>query len=175
MRKLLYAALALATVAAPLAASAQPGERHDDRAERRDDRRDLQQDRRRAERDGVVTRGEQRELNRDRREVGRDNRDLRYDRARAESWRGRSEWRDFRGVRSGYWYAPGYGYRPISRYGWRRGGYVPTGYRSYYVQDWGYYGLRPPPPGYRWIYADGNFVLMAVASGLIADLVLHGY
>ena len=168
MRKLLYAALALATVAAPLAASAQPGERHDDRAERRDDRRDLQQDRRRAERDGVVTRGEQRELNRDRR-------DLRYDRGRAESWRDRAEWRDFRGMRRGYWYAPGYGYRPVSRYGWRRGAYVPAPYRSYYVQDWGYYGLRPPPPGYRWIYADGNFVLMAVASGLIADVLLHGY
>ena len=60
----------------------------------------------------------------------------------------------------------------------RRGGvvgYVPAAYRSFYVQDWGYYGLRAPPPGYRWIYADGNFVLMSVASGLIADLIFHGY
>jgi Ni/Co efflux regulator RcnB len=147
MRHLLYAAVALATVAAPMAASAQPGERHD---ERRDHR----------------------EINR---EINRDRRDLRYDRARAESWRDRAEWREFRGERRGYWYAPGYGYRPITRYGWRRGAYVPAAYRSYYVQDWGYYGLRPPPPGYRWIYADGNFVLMAVASGLIADVLLHGY
>ena len=100
---------------------------------------------------------------------------LRYDRGRAESWRGRAEWRDFRGVRPGYWYAPGYGYRHLGRYAWRRGAYVPPPYRSYYVQDWGYYGLRPPPPGYRWIYADGNFVLMAAATGLIADLVIHGY
>ena len=81
----------------------------------------------------------------------------------------------FHGVRPGFWFAPGYGYRPISHYGWRRGAYVPVGYRNYYVQDWGYYGLRPPPPGYRWIYADGNFVLMAAATGLIADLVIHGY
>ena len=49
---------------------------------------------------------------------------------------------------------------------------MPASYRGYYVSDWGYYGLRPPPPGYRWIYADGNFVLMAVATGLIADLVV---
>jgi len=179
MRKLLYATVALAALAAPLAisgtAAAQPGERHDDRQELRDDRRDLRHDRRDANRDGRVGPAEHRELARDHREIRDDRRDLRYDRARAESWRGRTEWRDFRGVRSGYWYAPGYGYRPIGHYGWARGRYVPVNYRGYYVQDWGYYGLRPPPPGYRWIYADGNFVLMAVATGLIADLVLHGY
>ena len=89
--------------------------------------------------------------------------------------RERSEWREFRGQRSGYWYAPGFGYRPTSHFGWRRGAYVPVNYRSYYVQDWGYYGLRSPPYGYRWIYADGNFVLMSAATGLIADLIVRGY
>jgi Ni/Co efflux regulator RcnB len=168
MRHLLYAAVALATVAAPMAASAQPGDRHDDRRELNDDRRDLRHDRRDADRD-------RRDVVRDRRDVIRDRHDLRYDRARAESWRDRAEWREFRGPRPGYWFAPGFGYRPVSHFGWRRGAYVPPAYRGYYVQDWGYYGLRPPPPGYRWIYADGNFVLMAVASGLIADLVIHGY
>jgi len=175
MKRLLYAAAALATIAAPMAASAQPGERHDDRREMREDRQDLRQDRHRAERDGRIGPGERRELERDHREIRQDRRDLRYDRARAESWRDRNEWREFRGARSGYWYAPGYGYRPYSHYGWRRGAYVPAAYRGYYVQDWGYYGLRQPPYGYRWVYADGNFVLMAVATGLIADIVLHGY
>ena len=161
MRHLLYAAAALAAVAAPMAASAQPGDRHDDRREQNDDRRDQRHDRR--------------EFDRDRREGDRDRGGLRYDRGRAESWRGRTEWRDFRGVRPGYWYAPGYGYRHLGHYAWRRGAYVPPPYRSYYVQDWAYYGLRTPPPGYRWIYADGNFVLMALASGLIADVLVHGY
>jgi Ni/Co efflux regulator RcnB len=174
MKHLLYAAVALVTVAAPMAASAQT-ERQDDRRELNEDRRDLNQDRRQAERDGYRGPGERAELNRDHRELNQDRRDLRYDRARADSWRGRAEWRDFRGPRPGYWFAPGYGYRPVSHFGWRRGTYVPVGYRSYYVQDWGYYGLRPPPPGYRWIYADGNFVLMAAATGVIADLVIHGY
>jgi Ni/Co efflux regulator RcnB len=179
MRKLLYATAALVVAAAPLAASAQPHDgphdRRDDRRELRDDRRDLREDRRDARRDGVVTPGERRELDRDRREIRDDRRDLRYDRARAETWRERAEWRAYHGVRRGYWYAPGYGYRPVSHFAWRRGAYVPRAYRAYYVQDYGYYGLRPPPPGYRWIYADGNFVLMAAATGLIADLVLHGY
>lgn len=175
MKQFLYATVALVVAAAPIVASAQPHERREDRRELREDRRELREDRRDNRRDGVVTPGERRELNRDRREINQDRRELRYDRARADSWRGRTEWRDFRGARAGYWFAPGYGYRPYGHFGWRRGAYVPTTYRSYYVQDWGYYGLRPPPPGYRWIYADGNFVLMAIATGLIADLVIHGY
>ena len=60
-------------------------------------------------------------------------------------------------------------------YGWRRGAYVPATYRHFYVQDWGYYGLRAPPPGYRWVYADGDFVLMALATGLIADVIINAY
>ncbi|THD64727.1 RcnB family protein [Phenylobacterium sp.] len=151
MKHLLYAAVALVAVAAPIAASAQP---QDDRRDYHDDRRDLRHDQRVIARDQAV---------------------IHYDRARAESWHDRAEWRDFRGPRPGYWYAPGWGYRPISHFGWRRGAFVPAAYRGFYVQDWGYYGLRPPPPGYRWIYADGNFVLMALGTGLIADLVMNGY
>jgi len=103
---------------------------------------------------------------------------VRYDRHRADSWRGRGEWRDYRGSRNGYWYAPGYGYRPYYpsyRTYWHRGAYVPVVYRRYYVQDYYYYGLRPPPPGYRWVYADGNFVLMALATGLIVEVLLDRY
>ena len=183
MKKILYAMTALAVVAAPMAASADPGHRRDrewreDRRELREDRRELREDRREARRDGVITERERRELQRDRREIRRDQRELRYDRHRAETWRGRTEWRDYRGARSGYWYAPGYGYRgyhPSYRSSWRRGGYVPMSYRSYYVQDPYYYGLHPAPYGHRWVYADGNFVLMALATGLILEVIAGGW
>ena len=164
MKRLLYATLAAATVLAPMAATAQPGEH-------RRDARELRQDQRDAHRDGVVTPGE-------RREIGRDRAELRYDRNRADSWRDRREWRTFHGARTGYWYAPGYGYQRVNpryRAYWRQGGHVPVAYRGYYVQDYGYYNLRPPPRGYRWVYADNNFVLMALASGLIAEVVANGY
>jgi Ni/Co efflux regulator RcnB len=154
MRKLLYATLAVAFAAAPMAASAQDyrhndhrGDRHDGRGDRHDDRGDH-----------------------------RGDRHDRYDRHRPDSWRGRTEWRDYRGARSGYWYAPGYGYRPVIRnYTWRRGAYVPRAYRGYSVQDPYYYGLSAPPRGYRWVYADGNFVLMALATGLIANVIANAY
>jgi len=166
MKKLVLAAAALACIAAPMAASAQDWQR-----EYRDDRREYREDRRDAYRDGYVSRREGRELARDRAE-------MRYDRRRADTWRDRAEWRGYRGARAGYWYAPGYGYYrsdPRFRGHWRRGGYVPVTYRTYYVQDPYYYGLRAAPPGYRWVYADNNFVLMALASGLIADVIANGY
>ncbi len=178
MRHLLYAALALTTAAAPIAAQAQGYERREDRRELREDRRELREDHRAATQNGHVSDRERRELNQDRREIHRDRAELRYDRRRAESWRDRSEWRAFRGARTGYWYAPGYGYRRIDprwRGAWHRGGYVPASYRRFYVQDYGYYGLRAPGPGYRWVYANGNFVLMALASGLIADVIVNAY
>lgn len=176
MKKFLYAAVAIATAAAPIAGQAQPHERREDRRELREDRRELREDRRDAHRDGVITPREQRELARDRAEIRRDHRELRYDRHRADTWRGRPEWNSYRGVRRGYWYAPGYGYHPYMRgYAWRRGAYVPRAYRGYYVQDPYYYGLRAPPRGYRWVYADGNFVLMALATGLIAEVISNGW
>lgn len=180
MKSLMLAAVALAAAASPIAASAQDwrGERREDRRELREDRRELREDRRDARRDGVITERERRELQRDRREVRESRRELRYDRRRADTWRDRAEWRSYRGVRPGYWYAPGYGYRAHDRRyhnAWRRGGHVPVIYRNYYVQDPYYYGLPSAPYGHRWIYADGNFVLMSVATGLIAQVIMGGY
>lgn len=177
MKKLLLAAAAIAVTAAPIAASAQPYERREDRRELREDRQELREDRRDAQRDGRITPSERRELNQDRREVRQGQRELRYDRQRADTWRDRAEWRSYRGARPGYWYAPGYGYRPMDRRisTWRRGGYVPVAYRSYYVQDPVYYGLAPAPRGHRWVYANNNFVLMSTRNGLIAQIVANGY
>lgn len=56
---------------------------------------------------------------------------------------------------------------------WRRGGYVPRDYwaRGRYI-DYRYYHLRRPPRGYEWRYVDGDYVLAAVTTGLIASIVL---
>ncbi|MDP9899652.1 RcnB family protein [Variovorax ginsengisoli] len=56
---------------------------------------------------------------------------------------------------------------------WRRGGRVPTEYRggNYVVNDWRGYQLQAPPRGYQWIGVGSDFVLAAVATGLIAQIV----
>jgi len=164
MKRLLLVAATLAVTAAPMLASAQPRDSYNDRRaeDRRDDRRDYRDDRRD-----------------DRRDFRNDRRADRWDRNNRNWWRGRSEWRDYNGARRGFFYAPGYGYyRADPRfvgYSWRRGGIVPPAYRTRYVADPYFYGLRPAGPGQRWVYVDNNLVLMTLATGLIADVVANAW
>jgi Ni/Co efflux regulator RcnB len=58
---------------------------------------------------------------------------------------------------------------------YRRGDYLPERYRvrEYYVEDYPRYHLYAPPPGYVWVRGDeGNFVLVAIATGLIVNELL---
>ena len=44
----------------------------------------------------------------------------------------------------------------------------------YYIDDYAHYHLRQPPHGHRWVRTpDGKFILIAVATGIIADILLH--
>lgn len=49
--------------------------------------------------------------------------------------------------------------------------------RQYYVNDWrAHRGLYAPPYGYQWVQSDaGDFLLVALATGLIANLLLNQY
>jgi len=72
-------------------------------------------------------------------------------------------------------------YQPAHRPGygqprWARGvryydhGYGPT----YVVRDYRGYGLRAPPRGYYWRRSDaGDYLLVALATGIITDLILR--
>ena len=87
-----------------------------------------------------------------------------------------------RGYRhDGYRNDHGY-YRPAPRYYGRPGPYYghgrwARGYRyggpRYYVSNWDYYHLRRPPYGYRWVRADSDFLLVAVATGVILDIATN--
>ena len=153
-------ALAIASAAVPTLAEAQSRR---DRDDRREDRRDRREDR-----------WDRREDRHDRREDRWDRREDRWDRHDGW-WRGRSEFRDYRGRRNGYYFAPGYGYYRVAPtyygYGWRRGHTVPHAYRRYVVHDPYFYNLRPAPRGHQWIYLDNDLVLIAITSGVIADIV----
>ncbi|QNK70388.1 RcnB family protein [Variovorax sp. PAMC26660] len=56
---------------------------------------------------------------------------------------------------------------------WRRGGRVPPEYlgRNYVVNDWRGYRLQAPPRGYQWVGVGGDFVLAAIATGVIANII----
>ena len=72
-------------------------------------------------------------------------------------------------------YSPHYwGAHPV-RY-WHEGDYIPRGYMDdrYYV-DWHERRLPPPPRGHRWMQIDGDFVLVAVASSVITQILLGSH
>ncbi|HRD29421.1 MAG TPA: RcnB family protein [Caulobacter sp.] len=165
MKRLILALTAAATVAGPMAFAATDAlaqdhgryDRRDDRWDRRDDRRHDRWDRR----------------------------DHRRDDRRDRRWDSRTRWD--RGRHNGYYYNNRwhYGQPPAAYYGrpgyypgynaWRRGAYLPPSYRGrgYVVYDYGRYRLRPPPRGYYW-YRDGDdFLLAAVATGLILDVIVN--
>ena len=142
------ALLALGTVAPAFADNDHRGRGHDrhDRHDRRDDRRDYRHDRR---------------------DWRDDRREARHDR----------RYYDNRGYyrpgppppRVVYRPAPGYGY------GWTRGHRYNEYYRGpvYVVNDYNRYSVRRPPYGHHWIRDDrGNLLLVAIATGIIADYVL---
>ncbi len=57
----------------------------------------------------------------------------------------------------------------------QRGGYIPHEYRGrqYAVNDWRARHLNAPPPGQQWVQAGSDYALIAIATGLIAQLVLR--
>lgn len=58
---------------------------------------------------------------------------------------------------------------------WHKGDRIPASYRDkrYEVSDWKARHLRQPPRGYHWVSVDGDYVLAAVATGVIAELLLN--
>lgn len=57
--------------------------------------------------------------------------------------------------------------------GWRRGGRLPPEYRhrAYVVDDWRVHRLRPPPRGYQWVAVGGDYLLVAIATGVILEVL----
>lgn len=101
------------------------------------------------------------------------------DRSRPGWWRGNPAFVGYIGPRPGYYFAPGYGYYPVPRGYTGRvfvvGTVVPPPMRTYVVVRPTVYGLRPPPPGYRWYYAGTSFVLAATSNGVIVQAVVGGW
>lgn len=56
-----------------------------------------------------------------------------------------------------------------------RGERLPAEYRNrqYVVNDWRSHNLRAPPRGYHWVQTGPDYVLVAIATGIIFQLFLH--
>jgi Ni/Co efflux regulator RcnB len=73
-------------------------------------------------------------------------------------------------------YGGGFGGGAPHSYQFVRGQRLPPEYRGYVVNDYGAYHLRRPPRGYYWYRAGDDFVLAALGSGLIFEVInAEGY
>lgn len=63
--------------------------------------------------------------------------------------------------------------RYVRHHEWRRGYHMrhEDWDRGERVEDWRAYHLRQPPRGYEWREVDGNYVLAAAATGIIASVI----
>lgn len=57
----------------------------------------------------------------------------------------------------------------------RRGDRLPPEYRGryYVVDDWRGHRLSQPPRGYHWIQTGGDYVLVAITTGIILQILLN--
>ncbi len=56
-----------------------------------------------------------------------------------------------------------------------RGDRLPPEYRhrQYVVDDWRGHRLQAPPRGYHWVQSGGDYMLVAIATGVILQLLLN--
>lgn len=66
---------------------------------------------------------------------------------------------------------------PVPHNDWHKGERLPTEYRdrNYVVDNWHDHGLQAPPRGYQWVGVNGDYVLAAIATGVIANVLLSGH
>ncbi len=155
MKRILLSALAIAAAVGPMTATsafARDNDRRGDWNDRRDhDRWDDRRDR-------------------DWRDDRRDRRHDRWDRRHHNGYSYNGRWH-YGPPPAAYYGRPGFyaGYEP-----WRRGQYLPRYYRDrYVVVDYRHHHLRPPPRGYHYVRDDrGDIILVAIATGLIASVLL---
>lgn len=69
--------------------------------------------------------------------------------------------------------APAMGYPEYHRF--NRGERLPPQYRTnqYIVNDWRGHHLNAPPRGYHWVQNGSDYVLAAIATGVIASVVVN--
>ena len=145
--KTIACSIAIASLGFTSLSFAQPSrqEARQDVREARQDIREAQRDRRQAD-----TRRETREARQDLREAQRDLRNARTDRREA---------RRYHNARSAEF---------------RRGHRLPAQlrHRQYVVSDWRSHRLAAPPRGYHWVQVGPDYVLSAIATGIVVNLIL---
>lgn len=66
---------------------------------------------------------------------------------------------------------PKHGYHSPARHHWSKGQRVHDWKRKAHVRDYKRHGLRTPGRGQQWIKVDNDYLLIGIASGVIAGII----
>ncbi|MGN6829036.1 RcnB family protein [Paucibacter sp. M5-1] len=158
IKALLLACAVAAQALAPLSLVQAQGNSRGDHGKRGDDRQ--------SER-----RHDQRHEQRNAQEQRRDQAQQQYQQSRRD---GPPRWdsRDGRDYWNGKYANRGRGAGPDHSF--YKGNRLPPAYhqRRYVVDDWRSHQLRAPPRGYHWVQSGGDYLLVAIATGVILQLLL---
>ncbi|WP_396593633.1 RcnB family protein [Brevundimonas sp. R86498] len=99
-----------------------------------------------------------------------------WNRSRSHDWwRNDRGFRGYTGFRSGFYFAPNYGYYAVPRayFGqrWYPGSYLPSIFWRYSLNDYRTYGLGYPPPGTQWVAVDTTIYLIDSRDGYIIEVI----
>lgn len=98
---------------------------------------------------------------------------------RSDWWRSDRRFSGWSGARTGFYFAPGYGYYSVPRTYYGRqfyvGDYLPSIFWRYSVNDYRTYGLGYPPEGTRWVYVDNSIYLIDQYDGYIIDVISNAW
>ena len=110
---------------------------------------------------------DQRRDQRNERDRDRDNRNDNRNDSRNDNRQQPQRWSDGRGGWDERGAGPGHNFH--------RGERLPVYYQSrqYVVEDWRGHRLSAPPRGYHWVQTGGDYVLVAIATGIILQLLLN--
>ncbi len=59
----------------------------------------------------------------------------------------------------------------MMHHGWKKGQRLSSQWQHGHDVDWRAHHLRQPPRGYHWVQTDGDYVLAAVATGVILSTI----
>jgi len=94
-------------------------------------------------------------------------------------WRNDRAFRNYSGVRFGFYFAPNYGYYSVPRnyinQRWSVGSFLPSIFWRYRLDDYRTYGLGFPPEGTQWVAVDTTVYLIDRYDGYIIDVVYDAW
>lgn len=76
-----------------------------------------------------------------------------------------------------HWGGPGWGWNPVGFHRWGYGAYLPRAFFApeFFVTDYAYYNLTPPPADFQWVRNGDDALLVNLDTGMVVNVVYGAF